>query len=92
MGGDIMNIFKLEKEKDIDEFSVKPNLKKAYGKNWRLMPQVRKNTKAVNCECGSVKLNILSKQGKIDYKCSECGKYVETVEYDESETINLKSK
>jgi len=87
-----MNIFKPKKEKEIDEFSVKPNLKKAYGKNWRLVSQIRKNTKAVNCECGSVKLNILSKPGKIDYKCSGCGKYVETAEYDESETINLKSK
>jgi len=92
MGGDIMNILKPKKEKEIDKFSDKPNLKKAYGKNWRVVLQLRKNTKAVNCECGSVKLNILSKPGKINYKCSECGKYVETVEYDESETINLNSK
>jgi hypothetical protein len=89
-----MNIFKPKKGKEIDEFRVKPNLKKAYGKNWRLMSQIRKNknVKAVNCKCGSVKLNILSKPGKIDYKCSECGKYVETVEYDESETINSENK
>ena len=89
-----MNIFKSKKEKEIDKSIVKPNLKKAYGKNWRLMSQVRKNknAKAVNCMCGSVKLNILSKPGKIDYKCSECGKYVETVEYDESETINSGNK
>jgi len=56
------------------------------------MSQIRKSTKTVNCECGSVKLNILSKPGKIDYKCTECGKYVETIDYDECEAINSECK
>jgi len=85
-----VNILKPEKEKE--NFSGKPHIKKASGKNWRLLSRISKNTRTANCECGSVKLNILSKPGKIDYKCAECGKYVETVDNDEYEAINSECK
>jgi DNA-directed RNA polymerase subunit RPC12/RpoP len=92
MSGDIMKIVKPKKENETDEFKIKPNLKRLYGKNWRVLSRINKNTRTVNCECGSVKLNILSKSGKVDYKCSECGKYVETVDQDEYETNNSECK
>ena len=43
----IMNIFKPKEEKGIKNINVKPFLKKAYGKNWRVLSQVSKNTKAI---------------------------------------------
>lgn len=39
--------------------------------------------KTVNCiRCGSINLKVVPRVGRIDYLCADCGKLIETVEYE----------
>lgn len=58
----IMNIFKPKDEKEIKYWSVRPQLKKTYGRNWRMLSQISKNT--ISIENVATQLENLNK--KID--------------------------
>jgi len=49
-------------------------------------------TRTANCKCGSVKLNIVPKSGKVEFTCEECGKYVKALNYGKYVTINSECK